>query len=281
MVPKQPDNPVDAGSDPALEMRNRLLKRLAVAGGMVGLLLATLAVFDFLASPPDEPELTVYTQPVPVPPRKEISQPVIASSNLPEPPEKPLGTEVAVPPAPEIPAAPAATVSEPPAKAAEAAAPPAPVPEKARDSAPPVRSTVTRRPPEPTRPVSPPPPARIIEEGSSAPPMVVVRPPRSLAPESGTLAPDARVLKMQSPPPAPAPGGRLFSGFVLQAGVFNSVQRAEELHARLTLSGVSSTLETRVQVGPFRTRQEAEAAQARLRELGIEAVLVPPAGGRR
>jgi DedD protein len=62
----------------------------------------------------------------------------------------------------------------------------------------------------------------------------------------------------------------------LQAGVFSSAQRAEELHAKLTLSGVPSTLETRVQVGPFRTRQEAEAAQSKLKELGIEAILVPP-----
>lgn len=73
---------------------------------------------------------------------------------------------------------------------------------------------------------------------------------------------------------------RLFSGFSLQAGVFSSPQRAEELHARLTLSGVPSTLETRVQVGPFRTRQEAEAAQAKLRELGIGSVLVPPKGSK-
>jgi DedD protein len=79
-------------------------------------------------------------------------------------------------------------------------------------------------------------------------------------------------------PPSPP---RLFSGFSLQAGVFSNPQLAEELHARLTLSGVPSTMETRVQVGPFRTRQEAEAAQAKLRGLGIETVLVPPRGARR
>jgi DedD protein len=44
------------------------------------------------------------------------------------------------------------------------------------------------------------------------------------------------------------------------------------------LSGVPSTLETRVQVGPFRTRQEAEAAQAKLKQLGVETILVPPKG---
>ena len=60
--------------------------------------------------------------------------------------------------------------------------------------------------------------------------------------------------------------------------MFSSVQRAEELHARLTLSGVPSSLETRVQVGPFKTKQEAEAAQSKLKELGVETILVPPRG---
>ena len=81
--------------------------------------------------------------------------------------------------------------------------------------------------------------------------------------------------------PAPNLAHRLFPGFVLQVGVFSSVQRAEELHAKLTLSGLPSTLETRVQVGPFRSREEAEAAQHKLKELGIETVLVAPRAGRR
>ena len=97
--------------------------------------------------------------------------------------------------------------------------------------------------------------------------------PRRANPRRRThLPPAARSL-----PQAP----RLFSGFVLQAGVFSSMQRAEELHARLALSGVPSSVETRVQVGPFRTRQEAEQAQQKLREQGIETVLVAPKGAGR
>ncbi|HLO64251.1 MAG TPA: SPOR domain-containing protein, partial [Azonexus sp.] len=84
--------------------------------------------------------------------------------------------------------------------------------------------------------------------------------------------------KPAAPVQPPSNVSRLFSGFILQAGVFSSAQRAEELHAKLTLSGVPSTLETRVQVGPFRTKHEAEAAQAKLRELGVETILVPPKG---
>jgi DedD protein len=105
-----------------------------------------------------------------------------------------------------------------------------------------------------------------------------------MAPEE-TVAPrvksSARVVEAPtSPPILPTTVSRLFSGFVLRAGVFTNAQRAEELHAKLTLSGVPSTVESRVQVGPFRTRQEAEAAQAKLKELGIETILLPPKGAR-
>ena len=97
--------------------------------------------------------------------------------------------------------------------------------------------------------------------------------------ESAPARPAARLVETKPSAPAQPPVvNRLFSGFLLQAGVFSSAQRAEELHAKLTLSGVPSTLETRVQVGPFRTRQEAEAAQAKLKQLGVETILVPPKG---
>ncbi|PKO33787.1 MAG: SPOR domain-containing protein, partial [Betaproteobacteria bacterium HGW-Betaproteobacteria-7] len=106
------------------------------------------------------------------------------------------------------------------------------------------------------------------------------------APVSGvaeeTAPPEPLVATARVVPPRPAEPAtpRLFSGFLLQAGVFSSVQRAEELHAKLTLSGVQSTLETRVQVGPFRTRKEAEVAQAKLKELGVQTILVSPAPRR-
>ena len=113
-------------------------------------------------------------------------------------------------------------------------------------------------------------------------PSNILPPPRAQAPVEPVPAPAKPVARLVESRPAapvqPPAVSRLFSGFVLQAGVFSSAQRAEELHARLTLSGVPSTLETRVQVGPFRTRQEAEAAQAKLKELGVETILVPPKG---
>lgn len=105
------------------------------------------------------------------------------------------------------------------------------------------------------------------------------------APPAQTVSPtpSARVTEVRRTSPQVVPPSsiaRLFSGFSLQAGVFANTQRAEELHAKLTLSGLPSTLETRVQVGPFRSRQEAEAAQEKLRELGVETVLLAPKGAK-
>ncbi len=240
------------------DVRNALIKRLGVAGVLVALLLGVLALFDRLASPPEEPELPVFTKPVPVGPRKEVSQPVTQLDHLPEPPVAPA-TEI--PPPPVVEAQPPAVAEVLP----EAT-------EKSRSAA----STAT-----PTRHAklpAPAPAARSVPEETGTPERVIV----AEAPASPPPPAQASVTRQASRPSAtvtPSPP-RLFSGFLLQAGVFSSAQRAEELHAKLTLSGVPSTLETRVQVGPFRTKQEAEAAQSKLKELGIESVLLPPRGGK-
>jgi len=248
-----------SGEDKASELRSTLMTRLAVAGGLVAVLLGVLAFFDYLASPPEEPEAPVFTQAVPVAPKKEVSQPVTPAENLPEPP-----VPQAAEPATETPPA---TKAESPAPAVVEAK--TDVPEK-----PPVAPPPAKAPPSAPKA---PPTARLqpVPEASSSPSVVTIEPAQTVAKPSARVL-DARPAPVVVPPAAP----RLFSGFLLQAGVFSSAQRAEELHAKLTLSGVPSTLETRVQVGPFRTRQEAEAAQAKLRELGVQAILVPPKSGR-
>ena len=68
------------------EIRSTLIKRLAVAGVLVASLLGMLAFFDYLATAPEEPEAPVFTRPVPVVPKKEVSQPVTPATDLPEPP---------------------------------------------------------------------------------------------------------------------------------------------------------------------------------------------------
>lgn len=283
-APAAAQTPPAAAPDTAQALRSKLIRRMAVAGVLVALLLGTLTLFDYLAAPPEDEEAAVFTRPVPVPPKKEVSQPVTASSNLPPPPEKPLGTEVPVPPAPEPPPAPAPAPTPtveappPPSVAASPVARPESRSEKTDVRAPARPLPIRPSPVEPsagrslgTRPAAPL-MSSGVEERTSAPPLM---------PAESAPAPTARVVQVPPAPLPPTTVGRLFSGFILQAGTFTSVQRAEELHARLALSGVPSSVETRVQVGPFRTRQEAEAAQARLRALGIETVLVPPQGSRR
>jgi len=245
--------------DRAAELRTTLIKRLAIAGVLVALLLGMLAFFDYLSAPPEEPEAPVFTEPVPVAPKKEVSQPVTPSESLPAPPaaaETPVAPEPPPPPVVEE-TAPAPATLQPVAK-----------PERRL-----VGRVTQPAPAEPKPSVSSPAPAPVEHEESSAPP---------IAPPSAPSQPAVqRPARGAEPSAAETRLHRLFSGFLLQAGVFTSVQRAEELHAKLTLSGVPSTLETRVQVGPFRSRQEAEAAQAKLRELGIETILVPPKGTKR
>lgn len=243
-----------AAEDSPDDLRGTLIRRLAVAGVLVAILLGMLAFFDYLATPPDEAEMPVFTQAVPVAPRKEVSQPLKPAED-----EVPAAATEAVPveppPPPVAEPAPVAATEAPSRQAAPAAEA---APRRAAAATPP---TATARPApvpavQPAAPASP-----VVEE--TAPPEHLVA--------------NARVVPARPAEPA-AP--RLFSGFLLQAGVFSNAQRAEELHAKLTLSGVPSTLETRVQVGPFRTRKEAEAAQAKLKELGVQTILVSPAPRR-
>ncbi len=252
----------EAGSG---EIRSKLLARLAVAGVLVAVLLGVLAFFDYLATAPDESEEQVFTQPVPVAPKKEASQPVTPAENLPAPPEPEKSGPAEPPPPPQVETHTPAVVE---AK-----------PEAVVENRPKSPSTVesTKKPQAPS-PVAVQPPAPVPEATTA--PSNILPPPRAAVPVEPTPPkPAARIVDVRPAPAVTPPAvSRLFSGFLLQAGVFSSVQRAEELHARLTLSGVPSTLETRVQVGPFKTRQEAEAAQAKLKELGVETILVPPKG---
>lgn len=285
---------------PPDELRGKLLKRLAVAGLLISLLLGMLAIFDHLAAPPEEDELPTFSKRIPVPPKKEVSQPVTQTSELPPPP-------VAAK-APEEPVSKDGTIA--PREASKAAAETLPPPrieakptlEGGKNQAPPTSTVNVAVKPVGHEPLPQPAPAAAakpasapaagarplrpaVESPTSSPPLL----PPGAAGESSGGKPSTRVLETKPMAPVAPAGGtprqpeppRLFSGFSLQAGVFSNPQLAEELHAKLTLSGVPSTLETRVQVGPFRTRQEAEAAQAKLRGLGIETVMVAPKGARR
>lgn len=247
-----------------LDLRRQLIKRLTMAGGLVALLLALLALFDHLSQPAEEVEMPEFTETVPVAPKKVLTQPVSA------PPDEPGDA-----------AETAETASAETALAEEA--PPPPV-----VAATPEPSPLAEQPPAgaPRRPVDRKAAAEmVVPEVTAAPPILVepaARPqPRERIENRGestaVTSRPARVVEVTPPPVRPA---RQVEGFLLQAGVFTSAERAEELHAKLTLNGIPTQVETRVQVGPFHTRQEALAAQAKLKALGIDSLLVMPKGTR-
>lgn len=126
-----------------------------------------------------------------------------------------------------------------------------------------------------------PPPARPAERLTDRP----VQAPSQTLSQAQSKAPPARDAVMQAPAPRPAPAPapkpqasppRLFNNFLVQAGVFSNPQKAQELHALLTLNGIPASLETRVKVGPFKNKAEADAAREKLKELGIDSLLLPP-----
>lgn len=244
------DRNPEASPEPIPDVRAQLARRLAIAGTLVAVLLGLLAIFDRLSQPDDEDPVPVYTQPVPVAPPKLLTQPVTPAveeeAAAVETPAEEGAQIVDNPPPPEVAVVPQAPATH------SVAAPVRVVPPQTQAGTE-VEAVPETTSPTPLLPASPTPSARVLRTTPAAAP---------------------------TPERAAAGAPRLFSGFVLQAGVFNSAQRAEELHAKLTLNGVPSQIETRVQVGPFRTRAEALAAQAQLRDLGIESILVRPKGQR-
>ncbi|WP_415036104.1 SPOR domain-containing protein [Azonexus sp.] len=241
------------------DLRRQLSKRLAVAGGLVLLLLALLAVFDRLSQPAEEADAPEFTEAVPVAPKKPLTQPL---SLAPEESEAPANTAEE--------AAPAVTDAPPPPDIAATPASPG----KTEHAPAPAAGKATKN-------------EVVVAEGTAAPPLALDTPrpaqakqaktSSASAPHAVVVTPPRQNLELTPPPPRPA---RSAEGFLLQAGVFNSAERAEELHAKLTLNGIPTQVETRVQVGPFHTRQEALAAQAKLKALGIESLLVLPKATR-
>lgn len=245
------DKSVTTNTTDGDDLKRQLVRRVAVAGVLIAMLLGALAFIDYLGQPSDTPESTgpTFTAPVPVA-KKEVTQPVTPA--LPEPVRDEAPAVDAAEPATESPARP--EVEAQPALPAAAPLPPA-------------RATATPSARSPRAAEMAP-----LPEGTSA----ASEHPVSPSPVSPTPALAASAPAVE--PPAPP---RLFSGYAVQAGVFADAQHAEELRARLTLNGIPSTLEARVQVGPFKTRAEAEAARQKMKALGIDGILLPPKGAKR
>jgi cell division protein FtsN len=300
-------------------IRSKLIGRMVFAVLMIVALLGGLALFDHFNSQriedeEDEPVFSLPSTP-PVPPRR--SDPPPAAFDAPSPVALEASPPVALeapPVAPDTPHSPdAGKIEEPRPEAPKAASsrptptrriedprvervsePTDPQAPKTRTSAPgadgpgPVESGSRSNRPR-VRPAPPP-----VLEGSAAPvdrgipkddapPRPEISPTPVLPPSRPRVSelPPSRVEGRPSVASLPlASASRLYSGIGLQAGVFSDPRRAEELHARLTLEGIPSTIEARVHVGPFKNRAEMTAAQARLKALGIDAVVLNPRGRR-
>lgn len=247
MVSSQSDN--KETQDDLSEIRRKLVWRMGVAGLMIVALLGGLALFDRMTAPRSVSESTApqFTEPVPVP-KKSITQPLTPVES---------GEE-------KKPAAPESTATP-----VDKSAPPVGAPPKPEVAATP---SLPRSAAQAGRPAAP--------AGPAAPVAVApVRPSetKTAAASTATARSEPQALPQPLSPLLP----KLLSGYTLQAGVFSDPRRAEELHARLTLEGIPSVIEARVQVGPFKNRQEAEAARARMKAMGIESVMQLPKGAKR
>lgn len=246
------------------DLKRKLVLRVVFAGFLIATLLGVLAFIDHLGKPAEEIVASgpTFTAPVPVAPRKEVSQPVKPAESA---TAAELPKEVVTAPPPPVVEAP---TTLPPAADTQPAAASRPA---SRGAAP--HSTRSNLPAATT-------PAEGTSAATSATSsqfMPEVAKPAASAPAAAQPQ-ETRGSSAERLPPDPP---RLFSGFAVQAGVFADAQHAEELRAKLTLNGIPSTMEARVQVGPFKTREEAEAARQKLKALGVEGILLPPRGTKR
>ena len=104
--------------------------------------------------------------------------------------------------------------------------------------------------------------------------------PRESRPGSPRLVPGGEPAAAQ---PGQPPAGKhgetpplAMKGYLVQLGVFASLDNAEALRTRLEGLGIPARLESRVVVGPFPDQAAARAAQTRLREAGQDAGLIVP-----
>jgi DedD protein len=141
-------------------------------------------------------------------------------------------------------------------------------------------------------PALPPPPPPSVEEQANAPASAGTSPGSAPAAGAGQSSSGAGPSRSNhAAPPAgkpgvpaqttaapsasgPVPTLQAREGFVVQLGVFTTVENAQALEAKLKEQGIPVFLETRVVVGPFRDRAEAEAAHRKLKALGVGGVIV-------
>lgn len=279
------------------ELKRKLAWRMGFAGLLIVVLLGTLALFENLNAPSESDDSSGSSQTTPAP-KREVTQPVkIAAQPLEvgkdistEVPEAPKANDTpAVRESSTAPVDKSSPMLEPPPRpqiAAQPALPRADTRTEVRPVAQPeARAAINAQSRSDTKPAAmarapwppgvPPPPSAPMPATRMTMPVPGVQHSTAM-PSAPPKAEDyPEVARPQPSPP------RLFSGFSVQAGVFNDLRRAEEMQATLSLHGIPATFEVRVKVGPFQTREEADAAREKMKELGIDTVLSLPKGIRR
>jgi DedD protein len=224
-------------------LRKRLLQRVALAAGVVVILLSGLMYVESTVVRDEKTQKEVARVETPPKPIEKPVEEMAAEEKPGEPPNEKVGDK---------PAEPVEVAKEPEAEPELTEAP----------------RTVARA----ERPLTVPARAQQAMVRSGEP---VPAPQKKETAKEVVAAPVARLAT----PPAPAsrPITNVVESvrqFMVQAGVFNNITNAEELRAKIDAAGVPARIEARVQVGPFASRQEAEQAREKLKSLGLDPGLI-------
>ncbi|AWI75948.1 hypothetical protein CEW83_12570 [Parazoarcus communis] len=136
----------------------------------------------------------------------------------------------------------------------------------------------------PTMAVQPPPVAQAIEPDAPVENTAVVPDAGAADPAAADVKPEGEPLPLtqveaaSAPPPAEKKASvPLANGYLVQLGVFGSMDNADGLRADVAARGLPAHVEGRVVVGPFPDKAAAEAARARLKREGLASgIVVPP-----
>lgn len=242
------------------EIRQRLIRRVAFAIGLIGVAAISLPLLDKIKSTPEN-------KPAPPPASDAQTTRIIPAPDRPADTQPKSETQTAEPPPTtnKEPTQPAPTpiANTPPTdtKKATPDAPPKPI-EAARPQ-PLATLPASPKQTEPTRPTQPQ-PSDI--RTPSRPHPIAPQPPAEPTPPAKPDEADAPVIprsKMQAG-----------QGYTVQLGVFSNYANAKALQQRLASHGIKAQLETRVQLGPFKDKQEAEETYRKIKKLGLPAVLI-------
>ncbi len=254
------------------KLKQRAMRRLAVALTFIALAIAGLAILDRYNASLKKPE-------IPTKPPELRALPGV-----------PPGEQPRASPAPPLTPAPA------PAQQAESFPPPPPPvvsnqPLPSPEPAPKASPTPSANPPFESTSKNPPAAATAPSRNNDQPIMASPAQPAASSPSSAGSKPSAAAQPRAVPAPvaAPAAAGQpavaqpttapavesAAKGFVVQVGVFTTAANARSLQEKLSAKGIRTHLETRLVVGPFQDRAEADAVVSQLKQMGLEGMVSP------